>query len=95
MHRTGGEGGKRDRRREREREFRKKGHRCIKEQKMGGKKGSEWSLEERRKNIKKEGGTAVGCMPWHVTADTERRFKTSWPDSPKTHESLERLTRRV
>lgn len=33
-------------------------------------------MEEQRKNIKKEGGTAVGCMPRHVTAATERREET-------------------
>lgn len=33
-------------------------------------------MEEQRKNIKKEGGTAVGRVPRHVTADTERREET-------------------
>ncbi len=43
----------------------------------GTKEKGERSLEEQRKNIKKEGGTAVSRVPQHVTADTERCEETS------------------
>lgn len=77
MHRTGGE-----EKEKRQTQRGSLGAQVHKRTKDVEKKEREWSLEEQRKNIKKEGGTAVGCVPRHVTADTERQEETSQNITP-------------